>query len=131
MRQALANPPQNEEILISNKNVASNKDIENLFSDGFSGRNKEVIHTTISNDYLRKHYILTPSREKQGKIIKEHFLWNNWKRADGGGLVCKNEELVDRQKKMFKLILKKFGETLLMGKNIINFSLPVVVFKKE
>ena len=32
---------------------------------------------------------------------------------------------------MFKLIIKKFGETLLMGKNIINFSLPVVVFKKE
>lgn len=63
--------------------------------------------------------------------MKEHFLWSNWKRAEKGGLVCKNEELVERQKKMFKLVLKKFGETLIMGRNIINFSLPVVIFKKE
>lgn len=62
--------------------------------------------------------------------MKEHFLWSNWRRAENGGLVCKNQELVDKQKKMFKVAIKKFGETLLMGKNIINFSLPVIVFKK-
>jgi hypothetical protein len=91
----------------------------------------EVRRILVSHRYLTYKYHLEPSKEKKGRIMKEHFLWNNWKRAEKGGLVCKDEELVEKQKKMFKLILKKFGETLLSGRNIINFSLPVIVFKKE
>lgn len=104
-----------------------------MFSGNFTINNKDLEgkKTAFSNTFTRTTYQLTPSKHKRGKIMKEHFLWKHWKRAEKGGLVCKDEELVEKQKKMFKLVIKKFGETLLMGKNIINFSLPVIVFKKE
>jgi len=38
---------------------------------------------------------------------------------------------VERQKQVAKVVIAKFGENIIRGKNIINFSLPVVVFKKE
>jgi hypothetical protein len=79
--------------------------------------------------YLKRHQV-EPSPQKEGVIMKDHFLWKNWKRSEDGGLVCRDEELVERQKKMARIVLAKFGETILKGKNIINFSLPVVVFKK-
>jgi hypothetical protein len=41
--------------------------------------------------------------------MKYHFLWKYWKRNDDGGLICKDVELVDRQKKIAKIVLAKFG----------------------
>lgn len=63
--------------------------------------------------------------------MKEHFLYKEWERLPKGGLKCTNYDLVAFQKSLYKAVIKKFGENLLKGRNIINFSLPVVCFKKE
>ena len=62
--------------------------------------------------------------------MTEHFLWKNWRRDENGGLVCANEEIATRQKEVAKIVLVKFGKQILKLKNIINFSLPVLIFKK-
>ena len=41
--------------------------------------------------------------------MSDHFLWKFWRRCEDGGLVCKDEELVERQKQMAKVVLAKFG----------------------
>jgi len=43
----------------------------------------------IDKAYIKYKYPLGVVNKK-GKIMKEHFLWANWKRAEKGGLVCKN-----------------------------------------
>jgi len=79
---------------------------------------------------LKHRHKLEPEAIKKGIKMTEHFFWKNWRRDENGGLVCADLELVARQKEMSKIVLKKFGEQILKMKNIINFSLPVVVFKK-
>lgn len=66
--------------------------MELLFSDNFNDRRRDAEHkrVIVSNAYLKHHYPLGVVKKK-GKIMKEHFLWSNWKRAENGGLVCKNE----------------------------------------
>lgn len=63
--------------------------------------------------------------------MTEHFLFNEWKVSKNGGVICTNETIIEEQKKVFKLILSRMGSNFFKHKSIMNFSLPVNVFRKE
>ena len=73
--------------------------------------------------------------ELKEKLIKEHFVFKEWRRAKSGGLVCSDMELIADQKKMIKKIISSIGNNIFKilrtGSGIINMCLPVTIFKKE
>ena len=67
-----------------------NNQIDLLFSDNYDkNKDSEPKRLMIDKAYTKYKYPLGVVNKK-GKIMKEHFLWANWKRAEKGGLVCKN-----------------------------------------
>jgi hypothetical protein len=63
--------------------------------------------------------------------MKDHYLYKDWTRVKAGGVKCFNEKIVNEQKKLFKKIITKMGQSILKGGGILNISLPVDIFKKE
>lgn len=65
-------------------------------------------------------------------MMTEHYLFKDWSRRKDGGVLCKNEELVNNQKRLFKDLISRLGSNILKkGTGVLNISLPVIVFKKE
>lgn len=64
-------------------------------------------------------------------MMTEHYLFKDWERKKEGGVVCKNDEIVNNQKKLFKDTISRLGSSFLKkGTGVLNISLPVIVFKK-
>lgn len=53
--------------------------------------------------------------EKYRKMMTEHYLFKEWKRIKGGGVVCTNEKQVNNQKNLFKTGLSRMGKGILKG----------------
>jgi hypothetical protein len=64
-------------------------------------------------------------KPSQKKFMKEHYLFLDWERLPNGGVICHNEVIIGEQKKIFKKMITKMGESLFKGSGILNVSLPV------
>jgi leucyl-tRNA synthetase len=64
-------------------------------------------------------------------VLKVHYLFQDWDKAKQGGVICKNEAMINEQKKVFGYVIKSLGKNLFKSRNILNISLPVGIFKKE
>jgi hypothetical protein len=62
-------------------------------------------------------------------LEKKHFIFEEWNRKSKGGLVCKDNTIINEQKKVANYILSTLGKRILEQKGILNLSLPVSIFK--
>ena len=86
----------------------------------------------ISKHYLNIRYrLITGPAILPKKTMTEHYLFTSWKRKKTGGIICANQELITEKKKIFKKVITSIGAKFLKGNNILNYSLPVSIFKKE
>lgn len=76
-------------------------------------------------------FIVDPLPKGEPKLIKQHYLFNDWRISKSGGLVCTNQEQINEQKKVFKWILSQLKKNVFKGKSILNISFPVSIFKDE
>lgn len=68
---------------------------------------------------------MKPSKNCPLKQLKSHFLFGDWQRGSKGGVILVNEEVNNKQKKIFRLLLARLGNSILSGNGIMNVSLPV------
>lgn len=74
---------------------------------------------------------MKPLKKGALKQLKSHFLFGDWQRSSKGGVILVNEEVMNVQKKIFRLLLARLGNSILSGNGIMNVSLPVEMFKNE
>ena len=88
-------------------------------------------HTLLPKNYLKIKPFLVPKPKGPSNLIKEHYMFVDWKKLSKGGVVCINQEHIDDQKKVFKTVIGQLGSRIAKMKGIMNISLPIFICKPE
>ena len=95
------------------------------------GENGEHIENAISNYHDQRP---GPQNELRAISTKEkgHFAWRfDYQRCPkNGGLLLKNEKLIQEQRRVIMNLIKRVGSNLMQGKSIMSISMPVTIFDK-
>ena len=90
-----------------------------------------ITEETMSHDltFLKTKAFYKPLPPQTLKILKEHFLFGEWRRSSKGGVVCANEEVIKEQKRLAKLVITRIGNNIFKGNSCMNVSLPIQLFR--
>ena len=89
-------------------------------------------NNTTKKKYLSQYFTMVPLEVSLKKeLLTQHFLFSEWNRKFTGGIVCKDSNPINEQKKVCKHILTTMGKNVIQNKGLLNVSLPVNIFKAE
>lgn len=72
---------------------------------------------------------IIPGLNTAKKLDNTHFLFEEWFRKPKGGLICKDNTIINEQKKVANEVLGNLGKKIIDQKGWLNLSLPVSIFK--